>query len=321
MKPFALLPFLLLTVLPLRAQPAQTHFQAGAAALSRQDYAAAFDAYQAGLREQPDNTVALYHAARCAAQLGQTEVAFALLDRAFPAGEEWLVPSRQIESVPELAPLRELSGWSAFMALVEQRQADVRVGPYAAVKAELLALLESDQSPRKRLDQAEETHGRESPEVQALWQEMEANDARNQRQLEVILARHGWLGPKQVGPEASSAIFLVIQHADLALQKKYLPQLRAAVQTGRAQPSMLAMLEDRVALRENRPQIYGSQIGYDEATASFYVLPLSDPDRVDERRRTVGLPPLADYVKQWKIEWDVEAYKRQLPSLRNTFAP
>lgn len=321
MKSLALLPLLLLAILPLHAQSAQAHFQAAAAALARQDYATAFDAYQAGLHEQPDNTVALYHAARCAAQLGQTETAFDLLDRAFPAGEEWLVASRHLESAPELAPLRELARWSAFMALVEQRQTEVRTGPYAAVKAELLVLLEADQSTRKRLDQAEETHGRDSPEVQALWQEMDANDARNQAKLEAILERHGWLGPKQVGPEASSAIFLVIQHADLARQKKYLPQLRAAVQAGRAQPFMLAMLEDRVELRENRPQIYGSQIGYDEATAGYYVLPLSDPDRVDERRRAVGLPLLADYVKQWKIEWDVEAYKRQLPTLKNTFVP
>lgn len=46
-----------------------------------------------------------------------------------------------------------------------------------------------------------------------------------------------------------------------------------------------------------------------------FVLPLEDPDNVDKRRAEVGLGPLADYVKQWNIVWDVEEYKKQLPEL------
>jgi hypothetical protein len=42
---------------------------------------------------------------------------------------------------------------------------------------------------------------------------------------------------------------------------------------------------------------------------------LADPDHVDERRASVGLQPLAAYVEHWKITWDVEAYKKQLPEL------
>jgi hypothetical protein len=36
---------------------------------------------------------------------------------------------------------------------------------------------------------------------------------------------------------------------------------------------------------------------------------------VDERRRAVGLEPLADYVSNWDIIWDVKAYKADLPAL------
>ncbi len=192
---------------------------------------------------------------------------------------------------------------------------------FASVRAELLALLEADQAGRQRLEAVERAHGRDSAEMQKLWAEIDATDAANIVKLETILARHGWLGPQEVGARASSAYFLVIQHADLPVQRKYLPLMREAVQTGRARGAALALLEDRVALREGRPQTYGSQIGFDEASGTHYVLPLLDPDRVDERRAAVGLPPLADYVKQWKIVWDVAAYKRQLPTLRNTFAP
>lgn len=46
-----------------------------------------------------------------------------------------------------------------------------------------------------------------------------------------------------------------------------------------------------MALGEGRKQTYGSQIGFDESTNKYYVLPLEDPDRVDQRRASVGLRP------------------------------
>jgi hypothetical protein len=46
-----------------------------------------------------------------------------------------------------------------------------------------------------------------------------------------------------------------------------------------------------------------------------YVLPLDDPENVDQRRAAVGLQPLADYISHWNLTWDVEAYKKELPDL------
>jgi hypothetical protein len=91
--------------------------------------------------------------------------------------------------------------------------------------------------------------------------------------------------------------------------------MREAVKAGRAKASSLALLEDRVALAEGRPQTYGSQIMREGNAENYYVRALLDPDHVDERRASVGLGPLADYVKNWNIIWDVEAYKNQLPEL------
>jgi hypothetical protein len=73
----------------------------------------------------------------------------------------------------------------------------------------------------------------------------------------------------------------------------------------------LALLEDRVALREGRKQIYGSQVGTDTVTRKNYLLPLEDPDNVDARRAKVGLGSLADYLKSFDIEWNVDEYKKQ----------
>ena len=92
--------------------------------------------------------------------------------------------------------------------------------------------------------------------------------------------------------------------------------MREAVKNNNANRSALALLEDRVALGEKKAQTYGSQIGYDKSTKNFYVLLLSDPDNVDKRRKEMGLGLLADYVKNWDIVWNVEAYKKDIPRLK-----
>jgi hypothetical protein len=91
--------------------------------------------------------------------------------------------------------------------------------------------------------------------------------------------------------------------------------MREAVSKGNAKASSLALLEDRVALRKGQKQIYGSQIGRDQETGEYYVLPLIDPDNVDQRRAKVGLGTIQDYISNWGMTWDVEAYKKKLPEI------
>lgn len=89
--------------------------------------------------------------------------------------------------------------------------------------------------------------------------------------------------------------------------------MREAVKQGNANSGSLALLEDRVALRKGEKQIYGSQVGRDQETGEYYVLPLIDPDNVDKRRAEVELGSIQDYISKWGMTWDVESYKKKLP--------
>ena len=91
--------------------------------------------------------------------------------------------------------------------------------------------------------------------------------------------------------------------------------MKEAVTKGNANPGSLALLIDRIEIREGRKQIYGSQIGTYPNTNIQYVLPLIDPDNVDKRRTEVGLDLISDYVKNWDLIWDVEKYKNELSEL------
>ena len=118
-----------------------------------------------------------------------------------------------------------------------------------------------------------------------------------------------------MGDYGNSTFFAVIQHSDLKTQEKYLPIMREAVKSGKARADQLALLEDRVALKEGRRQIYGSQLGMDPITKKTYVCPLVDPGNVDARRAKVGLPPMQEYLEPAGIKWDVEQYKKDLPAI------
>jgi hypothetical protein len=155
----------------------------------------------------------------------------------------------------------------------------------------------------------------ESEEMKVLVPKIQLQDSINLMKVEEIIHKYGWLGADVVGEQGNQTLWLVIQHSDPQTQEEYLPILREAVRNGKASASDLAYLEDRVALSQGEKQIYGSQIGFDSETQLYYVSPLEDPDNVDKRRADVGLPPLAYYVVEWQIKWDVEQYKKDLPRI------
>ena len=200
-----------------------------------------------------------------------------------------------------------------FLAISLTAQTKQKEAENPLLKAELEKIYDSDQNIRSQYRIAQKAKGFDDREVYNLGIQMNKIDSINTERVLKILEVHGWVGKSVVGSKASQALFLVLQHASLETQNKYLPMMREAANNNEASLSSVALLEDRVALREGRHQIYGSQIAAHPVTNEFYILPLQDPDHVDERRATMKLGPLKDYVANWKITWDPESYKKQLP--------
>ncbi len=205
--------------------------------------------------------------------------------------------------------------WQPILAIIKGNKDKEEANLDKTLVAVLDTVYMEDQKYRQQIDQIEAKYGWKSKEMQDHWKIINEKDSINLIKVCKILDTHGWIGPDIVGRQGSSAIFLVIQHADLPIQEKYLPLMREAVKKNKAQGSSLALLEDRVALRQGKRQIYGSQVGRDDESGQHYVLPLEDPDNVDIRRASVGLPPLADYVSNWQIKWDPAQYKKDLPKI------
>ena len=254
----------------------------------------------------------MYNGACASALTGDTKNAFKWLNLSIENGWTNLT---HLKSDTDLNNLHSKKEWGKTIEKLEKKLALVEANYDKPLQTELLTILEEDQKYRKQIHETLKKHKDDSKEMQDLWKITLQSDSINLLKVKKILDEKGWVGKDKVGAQANSAIFLVIQHSDLETQKKYLPMMKEAVAKGNANPGSLALLIDRIEIREGRKQIYGSQIGINPKDNTHYVLPLIDPDNVDQRRTEVGLGPISDYVKNWNLVWDVEKYKSELPEL------
>ena len=162
-----------------------------------------------------------------------------------------------------------------------------------ALRDELLEMARLDERVRAALAASGELFGA------GYEARMERIHARNARRLRRIIESVGWPGTDLVGSDGAEAAWLILQHAiaEPGLLRRALPLLQAAAREGQASPRHAAMLEDRIRFFEGRPQRYGTQFDWD-AEGNLSPCAMEDPQRLDERRRAVGLPPLAEQMEE-----------------------
>lgn len=129
--------------------------------------------------------------------------------------------------------------------------------------------------------------------------EMEQVHLEHAEQLAEIVDAWGWPGRSRAGDDGCAAAFLLAVHAISRpdLQHRWLPLLEAAAADGEVPRRQPAMLEDRIRFHEGRPQRFGTVFDWDK-NSELTPGAIEDPERVDERRRAVGLGPLADAVAE-----------------------
>ncbi len=276
------------------------------------EYKKSVEKYKEAFKLEQKSGNDFYNAGCSASLLGNKKLAFIWLNLALKNGWSNV---RDLKTDADLTLLHTDKKWDKLVSEMQKEVDKKEVNYDKPLQAKLLAIYEDDQPIRQQYISAQKEFGRRSKQVDSLGKIMMYKDSINLIKVTEILDKDGWVGADKVGGQANQTLFFVIQHSDLKTQQRYLPMMREAVKIGNAKGSSLALLEDRVALREKKKQIYGSQIGYDNETNKSYVLPLEDPVNVDKRRAVVGLEQLADYVKNWDIIWNVEEYIKELPKL------
>ena len=151
-------------------------------------------------------------------------------------------------------------------------------------------------------------------EIEAYATEMERVDSLNQAIVFEILDKDGW--PSNLSNKANQAIWIVIDHSNLAFQRKYLYLVKEKAEECILEKADYAILNDRVLMGEGKPQIYGTQIKMnativdDEIAMQFFLWPVENPIVLDSLRNTMGLSPIKEYLQNssesigQEIVWD-----------------
>jgi len=155
------------------------------------------------------------------------------------------------------------------------------------LRRELLDMRAEDARVRRELEETGELGGPYVPR-------MEAVHVFNAARIKELLAIHGWPDESIAGKDGAEAAWLIVQHAigDRELQSQALGMLRACEATSSVPLWHAAYLEDRIAMYEGRPQLYGTQWLDDSRDGRIRPWNLAEPERVNQLRAAVGLGPL-----------------------------
>ena len=127
--------------------------------------------------------------------------------------------------------------------------------------------------------------------------QMERTDSTNLVTVKRILDTYGW--PSGLSEDANNAIFLVIDHSDLETMNKYLGVFQDAASRGILPMQDLVTLEDRILMDSGKPQFYGTQSRQisKNGKSQIYIWPVDNPDSLNERRASVGLSTIEEYLE------------------------
>ena len=131
----------------------------------------------------------------------------------------------------------------------------------------------------------------------------ETVDKPNTKRINEIYNAGGFPTVKRVGRESVEAFYLLLQHSnDLALKQKCLPGIKRAFRQKVISANDYTNFTDRLLVNLGKPQIYGGN--FEMKDGKLVMSPTLDLKNLDKRRKSIGLPPIAEYVKMLK-----KAYK------------
>jgi hypothetical protein len=215
------------------------------------------------------------------------------------AEEGWL-PDESLDRLRTHVQYQEVRRDSRFQRVL-QIHLDKR-HLYGGVADSLLETYRKDQALRQILSCAQEKFVKDSSSLEYFYGLMDFQDSVNLNYVEKTIEKYGWLGQNKIGDKANRTLWLIIQHAPLEKQEKYLPILRESVKAGETRASNYAFLQDRVRMRKGKKQVYGTQVIKNHETGESKVYPIENPESVDARRAEIGFEPIQEYLTFFNIK-------------------
>ena len=124
--------------------------------------------------------------------------------------------------------------------------------------------------------------------------EMEKVHITNAKKLAAMIEKLGFPVLSNAGEKGVRLSWLIIQHAISMpdFMRECLIQMRLAASQHDYILELLAYTDDRISYFEGRPQLYGTNMDWIEGELKR--TPIADPPLLDQRRRSLGLPPISN---------------------------
>lgn len=287
----------------LQAQTFEELITSGSNYFSKKQFIESATSYEQAFKINEGNAIHYYDAACAWALAGDTINSLKYLQ--ISADKGWH-NVKHIQQDEDLSSLHSVIGWKEVLSKVQLNLNEYERNFNLPLKKQLENIYVKDQTLRQLYLNAEDKFGRESEEMNYFWQLIEMQDSLNELEVVEIINQYGWVGTNTVGGQGNATLWLVIQHAPIEIQQKYLPLLKESVLRGESNGSHLAMLEDRIHMYLKEPQIYGSQVVRDEKNGQQVVYEIYEPEYVNQRRSELGLGPIEEYLKRMGVEWKIE---------------
>lgn len=157
------------------------------------------------------------------------------------------------------------------------------------IATELISMMEKDQAMRKRWAESGFDSAKYDSKV----------DAVNEKRVKEIVDKIGWPAISFIGEEASTATWLLVQHAgdNPSFQKMMLQKMKQ-LPKNEVDQKQIAKLEDRIRLLEGKKQLYGTSFTIDLKTKKLLVDPIYDVKNINKRRKKLDLDNFEAHKKR-----------------------
>ncbi|HEY8559190.1 MAG TPA: DUF6624 domain-containing protein [Pyrinomonadaceae bacterium] len=168
-----------------------------------------------------------------------------------------------------------------------------------ALRDELLKMREADQRARAACQ------GTSDEQLKCLAETLEKVDKPNTARINEIYGRSGFPTAETVGKDGVEAFLLILQHSpDEQLRRKNLKNVGKAFRRREITPMEYAGYVDRVRVRRNKPQLYGSN--FDMKEGRLVMSAVKDRRNLNRRRRKLGLPTIEEYAAKLREVYKLE---------------
>lgn len=172
---------------------------------------------------------------------------------------------------------------------------------YPSIHNELLQMEKVDQDARFKC-----SNGTSDEQIKCLAEISKAIDEPNTKRITQIFDQIGFPNTGKVGKEGMQAYMTLLQHAPTdELRVRSLKPITEAFKNKEIPPMAYANFVDRLRLHQGKKQIYGS--GFEIKDGKLVLSPTKDVNNLEKRRTKIGLPPMAEYIKELEELYHLKA--------------